>query len=571
MKKIFFILSFAFLITPKVFGQAQVDIPFYATDGLYTITLPVGLDLRATTCVDSLLGEFVFNVMPPPGVFDIRFNLAPYGCGEVLYTLKDYRPPGDPPAFPFTGMIVHILSYETRTTGLPIDITYNLPVGTIMTITDFINGSFLNLGPFTGQGVVTIPGSYNAIFNRALLNLQYDNIVPTQSPTLTSVFTVNDSWNMVSFPGLHPNSMSVDTLYRYRNSEAEVFSFNGTYNQVTHLKNGKGYWLKHSGDRTYNWSDTIQNGILYQKLFYPVIARQNVSSGWNLIGVYDYEFLPNQLVTIPPGLINGLPFEYIPGSGYQPASLFEPGKGYWILLTGYGKIIYPNRSASLNLSEVEIFKKEWPKINISDAAENKYTLYTSVSENNLDFFSLPPKPPSGIFDVRFSTDRFLEDISIDKIIEITGAVYPIRISVDGIDISIKDLINGSIFNTKLKSGEEIIIDNNLLSKLNVSTVDFTPKEFVLYQNYPNPFNPSTVISYQLPVTSNVNLKVYDILGNEVATLVNEEKQPGVYEVEFSAKGGSASGGNAYNLSSGIYFYQLKSSNYSSIKKMVLLK
>ena len=92
-------------------------------------------------------------------------------------------------------------------------------------------------------------------------------------------------------------------------------------------------------------------------------------------------------------------------------------------------------------------------------------------------------------------------------------------------------------------------------------VDFTPKEFVLYQNYPNPFNPKTVISYQLPVTSNVTLKVYDVLGNEVATLVNEEKQPGVYEVEVDAS----------NLTSGIYFYQLKAGSLIQTKKMVLMR
>jgi hypothetical protein len=84
---------------------------------------------------------------------------------------------------------------------------------------------------------------------------------------------------------------------------------------------------------------------------------------------------------------------------------------------------------------------------------------------------------------------------------------------------------------------------------------------VLYQNYPNPFNPNTVISYQLPVTGNVTLKVYDILGNEVATLVNEEKQPGVYEVEFDSEG----------LSSGIYFYQLRTGNFTQVKKMILLR
>jgi hypothetical protein len=90
--------------------------------------------------------------------------------------------------------------------------------------------------------------------------------------------------------------------------------------------------------------------------------------------------------------------------------------------------------------------------------------------------------------------------------------------------------------------------------------------FKLEQNYPNPFNPSTVISYRLPVTSNVTLKVYDILGNEVVTLVNEEKRTGEYEVEFNnhlVKG--------RNLPSGIYFYRLIAGQFSETMKMILIK
>ncbi len=101
--------------------------------------------------------------------------------------------------------------------------------------------------------------------------------------------------------------------------------------------------------------------------------------------------------------------------------------------------------------------------------------------------------------------------------------------------------------------------------------DFIPDKFSLSQNYPNPFNPSTKINYSVPHNSFVKIKLYDILGNEIATLVDEEKSAGVYEVEFSAIGGSVSGGDAYSLSSGIYFYKLTSGNFAKTKKMILLK
>jgi hypothetical protein len=90
-----------------------------------------------------------------------------------------------------------------------------------------------------------------------------------------------------------------------------------------------------------------------------------------------------------------------------------------------------------------------------------------------------------------------------------------------------------------------------------------PEKFELQQNYPNPFNPSTSISYQLPATGNVSLKVYDILGNEIAILVNEEKPAGFYSVQFPT--------NNFQLGSGVYFYKLQAGDFIEIMKMVLIK
>jgi len=97
--------------------------------------------------------------------------------------------------------------------------------------------------------------------------------------------------------------------------------------------------------------------------------------------------------------------------------------------------------------------------------------------------------------------------------------------------------------------------------VNIEDDFYTPLVFSLVQNYPNPFNPTTKISWQLPVSSYQTLKIYDVLGNEVATLVNESKPAGSYEVEW----------NASSLPSGVYIYQLVAGTNIQMKKMLLLK
>jgi len=91
--------------------------------------------------------------------------------------------------------------------------------------------------------------------------------------------------------------------------------------------------------------------------------------------------------------------------------------------------------------------------------------------------------------------------------------------------------------------------------------DQLPKIFKFYQNYPNPFNPSTTISFSMPSLQNVSIKIFNILGGEVATLINETKAPGNYQLEFDGS----------RLSSGVYFYTLQSGSFIQTKKFVLMK
>ncbi|MBK7380185.1 MAG: T9SS type A sorting domain-containing protein [Ignavibacteriales bacterium] len=143
------------------------------------------------------------------------------------------------------------------------------------------------------------------------------------------------------------------------------------------------------------------------------------------------------------------------------------------------------------------------------------------------------------------------------------------------------------FGTTTERKSYSFIDENLLSGIyqyRLKQIDFdgtfeysntveveitSPTEFSLGQNYPNPFNPTTKIKYTIPTVTLslskgdilVSLKVFDVLGNEIATLVNEQQRPGSYEVEF----------NSAKLSSGVYYYQIKSGNFLDTKKMVLIR
>jgi len=128
------------------------------------------------------------------------------------------------------------------------------------------------------------------------------------------------------------------------------------------------------------------------------------------------------------------------------------------------------------------------------------------------------------------------------------------------DIEVKNIQNGyELWISCASRGIAVLTVET--SVTNQEEIINTPTEFVLNQNYPNPFNPTTTISFSIPSSGFTSLKVYDILGNEVATLLNEEKPAGSYEINF----------NASSLSSGTYFYKLQAGSFLETKKMILLK
>jgi hypothetical protein len=149
----------------------------------------------------------------------------------------------------------------------------------------------------------------------------------------------------------------------------------------------------------------------------------------------------------------------------------------------------------------------------------------------------------------------VESVSLDSLNSAT--VY-----VDSLGMDVENIIM-VVMNTDPSLGENDKADYTYSAESITGTGDRSSNEitFNLYQNYPNPFNPDSKIRFTIPGFELTILKVYDVLGNEVATLVNEEKPAGDYEVEINAKG----------LASGIYFYRLSAGNLTEIKKMILIK
>jgi len=135
------------------------------------------------------------------------------------------------------------------------------------------------------------------------------------------------------------------------------------------------------------------------------------------------------------------------------------------------------------------------------------------------------------------------------------------LSANNVDLSLLGIDPFTIPGLETKLTDEIVVS--------VQNEETIPNAFSLEQNYPNPFNPSTKIRFTIPSviasaakqSQFVSLKVYDVLGNEVTTLVNEDKPAGNYEVNFDARG----------LTSGIYFYKLSAGSFSQTKKMLLIK
>ncbi|MFA5826886.1 MAG: T9SS type A sorting domain-containing protein [Candidatus Paceibacterota bacterium] len=197
------------------------------------------------------------------------------------------------------------------------------------------------------------------------------------------------------------------------------------------------------------------------------------------------------------------------------------------------------------------------EVALQQLSNNTIKLIFSDSLTNGD---LNLKLPKGAWIEKGSLSKTLNSVNTkDGVTKISFATN------DALDKGSYVIINGAKLseievNGTLNNGKPIILKPSGVTDV-TEEVTSVPTKFDLSQNYPNPFNPSTTISYALPASGFVTLKVYDMLGKEVVELVNEEKPAGSYETKFDAS----------QLASGMYIYKIQSGNFSQTKKMILMK
>jgi hypothetical protein len=358
---------------------------------------------------------------------------------------------------------------------------------------------------------------------------------------------------MVSIP-VQATDMSTGGLFPVPAPTSSAYSYSNGYVTTSTLIVGKGYWLKFPSAATYN--------ILGQ-----TVASKNIAvvSGWNIIGPFEQNVSVSSITSTPANIVASNYFGY--NNGYTQASTLEFGKGYWVKVNQQGTLNLSGGSSSIIAKAITDNQSHWSALVVEDNAGMQGTLYLAAKNELGTVSELPPVPPSGVFDVRYGSNRQVENVETGHYeMYLSSASYPVKIrgeNLGGKVYQVKDGVDGTHVQAELRDGGEVTISMPL-NRLTIDVMDLTkeiPLTYELGQNYPNPFNPTTMIPFTLSQAGQVHIVVYNLLGEVVKEIVNRNYEAGKYQVEF----------NASQLVSGFYICKMQAGSFSDSKKILLLK
>jgi len=486
--------------------------------------LKFGIFWSATSGIDPLLGESVLD--PAGNEFDARFTL-PTGEQSRIDIRSEMEP-----------NLLWILNLNGGMENYPLTFTWDpmmLPPGKFFLV-DPMGGTTININMKT-----------DSYFELTAPSFPY--LMIAYSANQTAQVNVNSGWNMISVP-LHSADMSTYSLFP--DAASNAFGFDNGYITVSELNLGKGYWLKFNSPGNYQIEGMSE--------YFPI----SVNAGWNMIGPFENTVPVNQIVSDPPGIMQTGFYGY--DNGYFTTQNLEPGKGYWIKTSSPGLINLGQNvnKTSVNSAAAEEFEGS---IRFVDALGYSAALKIASGGSDINRYELPPMPPAGVFDVRFSSNRYAEKLNSGMVkVNISGAAYPVKISADNCSVIIIKGLSGIRTTTDLTNENSVMVENGS-DEIWVMQKDI-PSDYTLSRNYPNPFNPSTKIRFGLKSESRVKLTIINSIGQEVAGFIDEILNAGNYERTF----------NAVNLASGIYLCRMEVFDLNSgslvffgVNKMLLVK
>jgi hypothetical protein len=385
---------------------------------------------------------------------------------------------------------------------------------------------------------------------------------------LAQALIVGDGWNMISVFVYPPyGNYSRDFFFM---DAGRSFYFNGGYQASDSLMPGVGYWMKFIGGRRVG-----QIGIRLYSL------EVQLHKGWNMVGSIGVGTAAT-LSTDPPLQITGSFYSY--DFGYNPTSVIEPGRAYWVKA---------NEACTLHMDTLGLVATKVPvhddltKLNTITlrGSGGGQTLYLGDQSlvKSAAYYELPPAPPVGIFDARFASQRMVETYpstlqpgkEYQYAINIQSTGNPVTVEwniasqPEGRTLLLTDGVNGTLVNNPMTGTGSVRIANASVKSLVIKLAEgipAVPKAFALSRNYPNPFNPTTRLSVEMPVSADVEVSVYDILGRKIATLLSGQQVAGYHTVEWN---GTNSAG--LNVPSGTYFIRMISGNFTGVQKILLMK
>jgi hypothetical protein len=386
------------------------------------------------------------------------------------------------------------------------------------------------------------------------LNQEVTTVVIEGGGPSTVETEYSSGWNLVGLP-VETEDSSYESLFPTAYS-GSLYSFDGGYSEVDQLENGEGYWLR------FQESSTVEfTGGMFDEISISVVG------GWNIVSG------PSEDASLwdPDGLVyEGTVYGF--NGAYVNTDIFEPGKGYWLRSENTGNITLSSSSdrAKQSSSVRDRYISQSTKIRFRNSDGKTIELYIggSVAATDRPMFSVPPLPPSTGFDVRFDGDSRYGKSGGE--LTVLNNAYPLRISCAFSDNNLDEhwvLVDDQTGEEySLSSQDELLIAASLSSMTLKKAPPVVPETFTLHQNFPNPFNPITTLSYDLPIDSDVRLAIFDMLGNEVATLVSTRQEIGFKSVQWDAKDSMGR-----PVSAGVYLYQIQAGEFVQTKKMVLLK